>query len=182
MNIAQTLYDFSQAESAKTWYSLNDGVMGGISQSSFSYEAGHCVFQGAVSTANSGGFASVRTYNFEPPADLSAYQGWQLRVRGDGQRYKFLVRSEPTWESLAYSYSFDTVAGIWILIPITFTALRPVSRAKTISSAPSLKTRSIYSLQLMLSKFEYDGALNPHFTAGSFQLDLATISVYGAMP
>ena len=41
-----------------------------------------------VSEGGGGGFASVRTKNFEPALDLGAYEGLELRVRGDGQRYK----------------------------------------------------------------------------------------------
>jgi len=41
-----------------------------------------------VSEGGGGGFASVRTKNFEPALDLGAYEGLELRIRGDGQRYK----------------------------------------------------------------------------------------------
>lgn len=34
------------------------------------------VFAGSVTTANNGGFASVRTRNLEPPLDLSGGVGW----------------------------------------------------------------------------------------------------------
>jgi hypothetical protein len=53
-----------------------------------------------------------------------------------------------------------------------------VFRAKTVRDGPALNTTQIRSLQLMLSKFEYDGALNPHFTAGSFTLLVQSIGVY----
>jgi hypothetical protein len=43
--------------------------------------------RGVVSTDNSGGFASVRCRNWEPPLDLGAYEGVRLRLRGDGQRW-----------------------------------------------------------------------------------------------
>ncbi|MDY6783791.1 MAG: CIA30 family protein, partial [Cyanobacteriota bacterium] len=39
-----------------------------------------------------------------------------------------------------------------------------------------------YSMQLMLSKFEYDGALNPQFTPGHFELQLESIKAYGHRP
>lgn len=40
-----------------------------------------------------GGFASVRTRNLAPPLDVSPYGGMALRLFGDGQRYKFIMRS-----------------------------------------------------------------------------------------
>ena len=41
-----------------------------------------------------------------------------------------------------------------------------------------LDTRAINTLQLTLSKFEYDGALNPAFTEGAFRLELESIEAF----
>lgn len=60
------------------------------------------VFKGLVSTNNSGGFASVRCRNFEPILDASAYQGLQIRLKGDGQRYKCIIRADTNWDGIAY--------------------------------------------------------------------------------
>ena len=51
--------------------------------------AAAAVFAGEVRTSNSGGFVSVRTRNASPPLDLSMYDALRLRVKGDGNRYKF---------------------------------------------------------------------------------------------
>jgi uncharacterized protein YbjT (DUF2867 family) len=37
----------------------------------------------------------------------------------------------------------------------------------------------IHSIQLMLSKFEYDGALNPNFSPGLFGLEIESVKAYG---
>ena len=63
-------------------------------------------------------------------------------------------------------------------IQIPFKDLIPVFRAKTVEEA-RLNTEKIYSMQLMLSKFEYDGELNPKFEAGSFKLEVEYIKAYG---
>ncbi|UBF25273.1 CIA30 family protein [Kovacikia minuta CCNUW1] len=175
---AGVLFDFSQPDRdlSQTWGALDDVVMGGVSASSLQLQEGAAVFTGDVSTANSGGFASVRTRNFEPPLNLWGYSGIELRVKGDGQRYKFLIRDEDTWDSVGYSYSFDTIADEWISVPIPFTQLIPVFRAKTVANARPLNTAQIRSFQVMLSKFEYDGALNPHFKPGTFRLLLGAIA------
>jgi hypothetical protein len=177
---AGVLFDFTQPQPGlgQTWGALDDVVMGGVSASGFAIEGQTAVFRGNVSTANSGGFASVRTRNFEPPLDLSAYSGLELHLRGDGQRYKFLIRDQDTWDSLAYAYSFDTVANQWIAVRIPFNLMSAVFRAKTVSNPPPLNTRQTRSLQLMLSKFEYNGALNPHFQAGEFRLEIRAIAGY----
>ncbi len=177
---AGLIFDFSQPSSALNlvWGALDDVVMGGVSASSFQMQPDAALFTGNVSTENSGGFASVRTRNFDPPLNLTGHTGIELRLKGDGQRYKFLVRDEDSWDSLAYTYSFDTVPNQWIEVRIPFNLMTPVFRAKTVAGAKALNTARIRSLQLMLSKFEYNGALNPNFQPGEFQLWVRAIAVY----
>ncbi|MBD2597263.1 CIA30 family protein [Nostoc spongiaeforme FACHB-130] len=175
------IFDFTHpsAELRNIWGALDDVVMGGVSSSNIQLIDNAALFAGNVSTANSGGFASVRTKNFDPPFNLSGYTGVELRVKGDGQRYKLFLRPDATWDGLGYSYSFDTVANTWTNIRIPFAELTPVFRAKTVKDAPPLNTSRISSFQLMLSKFEYDGALNPKFTPGGFCLQVESIKAYG---
>lgn len=180
MTNRQIILDFTHADQpiAHLWGALDDVVMGGVSESTVEQIEGAAVFSGRVSTANSGGFASVRTRNFEPPLDLSGRMGIELRVKGDGQRYKFFVRTETRWDGVAHCYSFDTTPGEWITVQMPFDHFVPVFRAKTVPDAP-LNLSRVYSFQLMLSKFEYNGALNPHFSPGRFTLCLQSIAAYG---
>ncbi|MEA5468460.1 CIA30 family protein [Spirulina sp. 06S082] len=177
----KTLFDFNQPDEdlLASWGAVDDVVMGGVSESNIRLCDGFAVFAGTVSTANSGGFASVRHRNFQPPLDLSNYEGIQLQVKGDGKRYKFIARCEGKWDGVSYCYSFDTVANEWISPRIPFQELIPVFRAKTLTDASSFEPRRTYSLQLMFSKFEYDRALNPTFTPGAFSLQVKSIAVYG---
>jgi len=208
------IFDFRQPSPAlqQIWGTVDDVVMGGVSESRIQWYNRRGVFSGLVSTGNGGGFASVRTRNLSPVLDLSAYEGLELRVRGDGQRYKFLLRTSSGWDSLAYAYGFETVkveagqvevgqvetAGlngaelggsggdrvvrsseVWQTVRIPFAALRPVFRARTVADAPPFDRAKITSLQVMLSKFEYDGALNPRFEPGPFRLEIESIAAYG---
>ncbi|KAG6419264.1 hypothetical protein SASPL_121480 [Salvia splendens] len=102
------------------WGALDDVVMGGVSASGFEIDpsggengrpAG--IFRGFVSTANNGGFASIRTKNFSIPEDLSAYDGLELRIKGDGRRYKFMLRTSRDWDTVAYTTGFDSVKDQW---------------------------------------------------------------------
>jgi hypothetical protein len=73
---------------------LDDVVMGGVSESAFTIVPGAGeggggggpapagVFSGTLRFENSGGFASVRCRNADPPLDLGAYAGLALRLRG----------------------------------------------------------------------------------------------------
>ena len=178
------LFDFARpSENIKEiWGAVDDVVMGGVSESSIRL-AGNCaIFSGNVSTANNGGFASVRTRNFDPQFDLSSYQGIELRVQGDGNRYKFIIRCEGKWDGIGYCYSFDTLPNCWMTVQIPFAELIPVFRAKTLPQAGAFDASKVYSMQLMLSKFEYDGALNPKFSPGLFALQVESIKAYGGQP
>lgn len=183
-----TLFDFRQGNSATTdaiarvWGAVDDVVMGGVSESQLQFGSGAALFSGTVSVANNGGFASVRTRNFETPLDLTGYQGLELRLRGDGQRYKFIARSQAQWDGMGYSQSFDTVFNTWMTVRLPFKDFVPVFRARTVTDAPPLAVEALRSFQLMLSKFEYDGGLNPRFQPGTFSLELETIRAYGGPP
>ncbi|HYW20862.1 MAG TPA: CIA30 family protein [Nodularia sp. (in: cyanobacteria)] len=175
------IFDFTHpsAELRNVWGAVDDVVMGGVSASNMQLLENTAVFAGNVSTANSGGFASVRTKNFDPPFNLSAYEGVEFRVKGDGQRYKLFLRTDPKWDGVGYSYAFDTLDNTWITIRVPFKDLVPVFRAKVLPDSPPIYAGKISSFQLMLSKFEYDGALNPKFSPGNFALQIESIKAYG---
>jgi hypothetical protein len=174
------IFDFrsSDHDVSNIWGAVDDVVMGGVSQSGLSPTEQGALFSGVVSTDNSGGFASVRTRNFEPSLDLQDYTGIELRVRGDGNRYKFILRDETRWDGVGYSHSFDTVADTWTTIQIPFADFIPVFRARTMDNGQQINSGQIRAFQVMLSKFEYDGALNPTFEPGAFQLYIESISAY----
>ncbi|KAL7129828.1 hypothetical protein ABFS83_13G094000 [Erythranthe nasuta] len=167
------------------WGALDDVVMGGVSESTFLIDSNGGengtptgIFRGIVSTTNNGGFTSVRTKNFSIPEDLSAYDGLELRVKGNGLRYKLIIRTSRDWDTVGYTVGFDTVKDQWQSVRLPFSSLRPIFRAKTVADAPPFNPSEIISLQLMFSKFEYDGKLNPTFLEGPFQLPISAIRAY----
>nr|POE82898.1 putative complex i intermediate-associated protein 30 [Quercus suber] len=180
------LFGFEDNNSRElAWGALDDVVMGGVSESTFQIDRRGSeiggptgVFKGVVSTANNGGFTSIRTKNFSVPEDLSAYDGLELRLKGDGRKYKLIIRTSSDWDTVGYTASFDTVAGQWQSIRLPFSSLRPIFRARTVSDAPPFDPTNVLSLQLMFSKFEYDGKLNPTFVEGAFELPLSSIRTY----
>ena len=177
----KSLFDFTDpsVDLKETWGAIDDVVMGGVSESNIRLTGNRAIFSGNVSTENRGGFASVRTRNLNPPLDLSNYEGIQLRVQGDGKRYKFIIRCENKWDGIGYCYSFDTLHNCWMTIQIPFSQLIPTFRAKTFPEAGPFNASQVHSLQLMLSKFEYDGGLNPKFSPGLFRLEIEAIKAYG---
>lgn len=45
----------------------------------------------------------IRTKNLSPALDLGAYAGLQMRVKGDGLRYKCTIRTTTDWDSIGYT-------------------------------------------------------------------------------
>lgn len=184
--VVEPVFDFSELDcDLSAWGALDDVVMGGVSQGQLFLENRgqadqRAVFAGVVSTENSGGFSSVRTQNFEPPFNFSGWLGLRLEVKGDGQRYKFILRNSDGWDSPAYIHSFDTTADEWISVDVPFAELVPTFRARSVPDASPYDPENTVSFQLMLSKFEYDKQLNPSFTTGSFRLSVKRIGVYRA--
>eukprot|EP00188_Purpureofilum_apyrenoidigerum_P006392 Plantae.Rhodophyta-Purpureofilum_apyrenoidigerum.ctg9887.p1 GENE.Plantae.Rhodophyta-Purpureofilum_apyrenoidigerum.ctg9887~~Plantae.Rhodophyta-Purpureofilum_apyrenoidigerum.ctg9887.p1 ORF type:complete len:529 (-),score=109.50 Plantae.Rhodophyta-Purpureofilum_apyrenoidigerum.ctg9887:234-1763(-) len=176
------MLDFVDEESTRRmWGVVDDIVMGGVSESAIQIRNGTGIFQGSVSTANRGGFASVRTRAASQalPVPKNADK-FILRVKGDGNRYKFIVRTDEKWDGIAFCFSFDTVKDKWIDVDVPFDQLRAVFRAKTVEA--KFDPRSVRAVQFMLSKFEYDGELNPNFTEGPFCLNLDKIFTSSAAP
>ncbi|XP_072999743.1 protein HIGH CHLOROPHYLL FLUORESCENCE PHENOTYPE 173, chloroplastic isoform X2 [Typha latifolia] len=184
------LFGFQGNLSGKlVWGALDDVVMGGVSESNFQVDPTGSeiggptgLFKGVVSTANNGGFTSIRTKSFAVPEDLSPYDGIELRVKGDGRRYKLILRTSSDWDTVGYTASFDTIKEQWQTIRIPFLSLRPIFRARTLFDAPQFDPSKLMSLQLMFSKFEYDGKLNPTFTEGPFELPFSSLRAYMKEP
>ncbi|MBD4020600.1 NADH:ubiquinone oxidoreductase, partial [Xanthomonas citri pv. citri] len=89
--------------------------------------------------------------NFDVAENLCAYDGLELRVKGDGRRYKLIVRTSRDWDTVGYTIGFDTVKDQWQSVRLAFSSLRPIFRAKTVADAPAFDPSQIISLQLMFS-------------------------------
>jgi hypothetical protein len=114
--VAQYLAMLRYAECAteRSWGALDDVVMGGCSSSGLHALLGGgpggsdaVVFSGAASTENNGGFASVRSKNFDPALDLGGYEGIRVTLKGGGQRYKLILRTSGAWDAVCYCVSID---------------------------------------------------------------------------
>jgi len=143
------LFDFSGAE--PSWYTVDDNVMGGISNSSviIDTEAHSLSFTGAVSLENNGGFVSTRSQ--WTGNDLSAFDGIALRVRGDGNTYRLRILTEETGSAVAYTGFFATEAGTWQEVYIPFSELVPLYRGFVVTAAGPIDPQFIRSFGLMLS-------------------------------
>jgi hypothetical protein len=158
---AKLLVDFSTPESVSRWRMINDGVMGGESQSQMRWNpGGTATFLGTVSLANNGGFASVRTA--PRTYDLAAHSGIRLRVRGDGHIYSFRFRTDGNFDGVSWAQSFPTAAGEWEEIDLPFVGFQPVFRGQAVPQAGPLDPASIRQLGFLIAEKQ----------AGAFSLEI----------
>ncbi len=103
---------FANDEALKSWTSVNDGVMGGVSKGGFKRsEQGTMVFSGELSLANNGGFASVRMKETE--LGLAGTNALVVKAKGDGRTYWVDVRFADQMGASSYRAFLPTTAGEW---------------------------------------------------------------------
>ena len=123
------LFDFNLNSNIDNWRVVDDSVMGGISSSKFFIDAsGNGVFKGSVSLENNGGFCSVQHY--PKPVSLKEKKIFSIRLKGDGKKYQFRVKSERS-NYYSYIYEFQTTTD-WQTIEIPITKLYASFRGRTI--------------------------------------------------
>ena len=114
---------------AENWYVINDGVMGGLSQSNFEITGKQLRYYGHVSTRNNGGFASLR-YNVKP-LNINEVKSFKLTITGDGSDYEFRLRAaQDSW--ISYVYKFQTT-GEKQTINFTLKDLKPQYRGRKLN-------------------------------------------------
>lgn len=163
--ISKTLDDFDKNQAAGTWTSVNDGVMGGLSKGAPKVSKQHnLIFKGVISLENNGGFSSIRTQG--KTMDLSAYDGIEIKVKGDGRMYYFTTRSSGR-RMLAFWSPIQPPKDEWTVIRIPFDSFYATYMGKKIP-AMRLNIKKITSVGLML----YDKK------AGPFAIEAECIGAY----
>ncbi len=158
------IFDFQAATNSTKWQVVNDDVMGGVSTSQFQLLTnGGAIFSGVVSLENNGGFASVRSTPVRE--NLNGTDALVLRVRGDGRRYKFTVRTETGFNALNYQAEFTTKRGEWEEHRLAFKDFMPTFRGRVLTEVPPLIPSKITSVGLLISDKK----------AGPFRLEMSWI-------
>jgi NADH dehydrogenase [ubiquinone] 1 alpha subcomplex assembly factor 1 len=161
------LFDFATLKNMNDWLIVNDGVMGGLSKSSFVLtDKNSALFSGNVTLENNGGFASVRTRAMR--FQLDGYKGILIRVKGDGKKYQFNLRTDNRFDGVTYQYGFETQNNKWQTISIPFDKCLPSFRGRILRNVQPLSPKDIQQLGILVS----DGQ------TGEFQLEIQWIKSY----
>ncbi|MBU0946880.1 MAG: CIA30 family protein [Proteobacteria bacterium] len=159
------LFNFSDPLALVEWTSVNDAVMGGVSEGYILWKD-ECtmLFSGSISFENNGGFSSIRStvndYN------LSAYKGILIAAQGDGKRYKFTIRTTSSYDGASYQNHFLTIAKERRDYYLPFAAFLPSYHGKKLTNQPPLNPSLIKRFGFIIADSQ----------EGPFSLGIETIS------
>ena len=140
------LFDFSENSRPDRWRVVNDGVMGGLSQSTFIVsEKGTALFSGRVSLENNGGFSSLR-YNIGK-TNVEGFTTLALYLKGDGKEYQVRIR-ENNDDYFSYITTFQT-SGNWETIEIPLKEMFPSFRGRKLD-LPNYKGNTIVEMTFLI--------------------------------
>jgi len=173
----EVLWSPSQSPNEFQFGPLDDVVMGGVSSSSFDDSTG--IWSGTVTDANNGGFIGIRSYpSFQ--WDMSKCRGLKLKMKcasSSDARIKIGLRDSAEFNGVVWNSSLN-VSNKVQTVNTPFSSLIPNRFANRIKTDNSFNLENVVGVQLVFSKFEYDGALNPRFRVGDFSLQVLEIKSY----
>ena len=162
----QVLFEFTGADAAKAWQTVNDGVMGGVSEGKFTITDKKTLeFFGTLSLENNGGFASVRT----KAKTLGLEKGDTVvaKVRGDGREYTLNLYLKKPLIAFSYRATVRTKKDEWIEVKVPLDKFEATSFGRVVEDAGVVKPEEINALGFMLSDKK----------AGPFKLEVESIKV-----
>ena len=144
------IYVFSRQSNVKEWRIVNDGVMGGISQSSLKLtESGYGLFAGHISLVNNGGFASIQLdTKIKLPKEKKFIV---LRVKGDRKYFEFRLKGS-VYQAESYVHRFAT-SGEWENIKLPISDFYPQFRGRKLNS-PNFNFKNIEQMSFLIANKE----------------------------
>jgi NADH dehydrogenase [ubiquinone] 1 alpha subcomplex assembly factor 1 len=161
------IFNFDTQEEVAQWRTIDDVVMGGVSQSVIKAGSqGICLFTGTVSLENFGGFASASSL---PAAyNLGGFTGIAIRVKGDGKRYKFTVKTDTAFTGFSYQAPFNTENSTWAVIQLPFKTFVPMFRGSMMDNVEPIDPQKVKSFGLLIADKQ----------KGPFKLEIDWIKAY----
>jgi monofunctional biosynthetic peptidoglycan transglycosylase len=162
----EVLFDFTNPDAAKEWQTVNDGVMGGVSEGKLKVTAEKTLeFFGTLSLENNGGFASVRTkakkLNLEKGDTLVA------KVRGDGREYSLNLYVKKPLTAFSYRAMVQTKKDEWIEIKVPLDQFEATSFGNLVKDAGPVNPPEVNAIGFLLGDKK----------AGPFKLEVEWVRV-----
>ena len=142
------LLDNAVKSSSLNWNIVNDTVMGGRSSSRWiSNSSSTSYFEWFLSLKNNDGFASVR--HDLKNIDLTNTEGIYIKVKGDGRKYQFRIRSQASrWAN--YSHEFKTKKGKDQTFYLPYKNFKAAWRGRSLRNLPILNGKDVRGIGFLL--------------------------------
>ena len=150
------LIQCDSAQASGCFASMDDGVMGGVSQGMVTYKEDNAcaVFSGVVSTANNGGFSSIRCRE-SFPGSLKDYEGFYVDCMAQDATkvFQFVAKDmEAVQTFVSFKAPFTAPGGSFGRVYIPFSAFdSPEQMGRRVARAP-LDLSSMAELGFMVLK------------------------------
>ena len=161
------IFGFDNPAAVQQWRTIDDVVMGGVSQSVIKAGSqGTVLFTGTVSLENFGGFASASSL----PADynLKGCEGIAIRVKGDGKRYKFTAKTDTAFTGFTYQAPFNTENNAWSIIKFPFKTFVPTFRGSVMNDVEPIDAGKVKSFGFLIADKQQ----------GPFRIEIDWIKAY----
>ncbi len=144
-----TILENFQSTPKLQWRIINDGVMGGLSNSQIDITSeGYGLFKGSVSLDNNGGFASTRGILSAPIRQPATKI--KIKIKGDGKKYSFRIQSN-NHARVSYKLDFSTKTDIWEEIELPLKDFIPTWRGQLLSGVSPIITTEIGQIGFLIS-------------------------------
>ena len=161
-------------KSDEDWFVMNDDVMGGISIGDTYYTDTTMVFEGEVSTDNSGGFVSFRSPTGE--YDLSEYTQVEISYKSEGHNFTMIIADELMWYSPEFRLEVIPTSTDWTTSTTSLYDFKQFAMTSSGESETGVDMSSEFLSDVIRLELR-----NSDFANGEFRLEIDYIEFQGFM-
>ena len=145
----QIISRFEKDKEDIRWYTVNDGVMGGLSKGIFQYnDQGNGVFRGNLSLENNGGFSWLKAVN--PEMDLKGSEGIKIRIKGDGRKYALTLKNPDRQRVMYFASFFETTSGEWEEISLPLKSFKGYFYGQNVNAISAMNVEKMKEIGIIL--------------------------------
>ncbi len=146
------IIDFGDSKDGDSWRIVNDGVMGGLSQSNAILTDNSVKFSGKVSLENNGGFASIRT--LIPEQSLASCKTVTIRYKSNSltRTFGLSLKNSQRYYIPYYKHIFSPKTKDWQELKVNLTDFKHYKISQVIGhSMPSKALDDVYNIAIIIS-------------------------------
>lgn len=146
------LLDFGKNTYGNTWRTVNDGVMGGLSESEIILHENSILFKGLVSLENNGGFASMRSLITKQSLTNCKTVSLRYRSNSNDRIFGLSLKNSQTYSIPYHKHLFSPKSTQWETIKLNLSDFKHYKISKIIGSKmPNKALEDVYNIAIIVS-------------------------------